>query len=366
MDQEKIIGQIKALKGEIASLPYHKGTEHYIGRLRAKIARLEDDLLRAPQKGGRGSGGYALKKEGDATVVLVGLPSVGKSTLLNHLTDANSKTAQYPFTTLTVVPGMMNYRGVRIQVLDIPGLITGASAGRGRGREVLSVIRGADLILFLVDSDHLNQINLLIKELELAGIRVGQEAPRVVVNKKNRGGILFKSPSNSPKSLTVETAKGIVEELGIKNAEIIIKDKEISQSQLIDAILGNRVYLPYLLAINKIDNLNQVQKKKLEEDFPEAILVSALTGQGLGRLKEAMFEKLELKRVYLKPWGEPPDFSQPLIVRGQKTVADVAAKVGQALEGKKSAYVWGKSVKFPGQLVANNHILLDEDILSFR
>ncbi len=367
MDETRISDQIKAVKEEISNTPYHKGTEHYIGRLRAKIARLEDQLLdkRLKKSGGGGGGGYAVAKSGDATVVLVGFPSVGKSTLLNQLTEAKSKTAHYPFTTLTVVPGMMNYQGAKIQILDVPGLISGAASGRGRGKEVLSVVRVADLILFLVDKKNLKQVNSIIRELESAGIRPGQVPSRVVVNKKTKGGILIKN-SNSLKDLSLETAKGIIEELGIKNAEVLIKDKKITQERLIDAILGNRVYLPYLLAVNKIDNFKKTQIKKIKNNFPEAILISALTGQGIKDLKRTLFNKLALKRIYLKPQGGKVDFEEPLIMKGKETVVDVATKIGQALEGKKNAYVWGKSAKFPGQLVANNHVLLDEDIISFR
>ena len=166
MDEQRMSDQIKSLKAEISATPHHKGTEHYIGRLRAKIARLEDQLFSKRLKSGGGGGsGYAVGKSGDATVVLVGLPSVGKSTLLNQLTDAKSKTAHYPFTTLTVIPGMMSYRGAQIQMLDVPGLISGAAVGRGRGKEVLSVVRIADLILFLVDSENIDQAEVVIKEL---------------------------------------------------------------------------------------------------------------------------------------------------------------------------------------------------------
>ncbi len=363
MDQKKIVDQIKTLKEEIASLPYHKGTEHYIGRLRAKIARLEDQRLDKKLKGG--GGGYAIAKSGDATAVLVGPPSAGKSTLLNCLTEAKSKTAQYPFTTLTVIPGMMTYQGAKIQILDVPGLIVGASVGRGRGREVLSVVRIADLILLLVDPGHLGQVEKIIYELEAAGIRLGKKPPQVVINKKNKGGILIKNPQ-ALEGLEVETAKGIIEELGIKNGEIIIKDKKINQKRLIDAILANRAYLPYLLIVSKADTISSLKKAEIDGSFPEAILVSGLTGQGVGRLKQAIFEKLELKRIYLKPQGGQVDFSEPLIMRGQDTVAKLAAQIGQALIGKKSAYVWGRSAKFPGQLVANDHVLVDEDIVSFR
>ena len=73
-----------------------------------------------------------------------------------------------------------------------------------------------------------------------------------------------------------------------------------------------------------------------------------------------------MKIIYLKPQDEEADFNEPLIMRDKETVADVAVRVGQVLEGKKNAYVWGRSAKFPGQLVANDHVLIDEDIVSFR
>ena len=147
--------KIKAIQEEIHKTQINKATEHHIGLLKAKIARLkkemEGDIHGKTVSSKSRSGGYSVRKTGDGTVVLIGLPSVGKSTLLNKLTNANSKVGSYKFTTLTVVPGMMEYRGARIQILDMPGIIEGAASGRGLGKRVLSVARSADMVLLILD-----------------------------------------------------------------------------------------------------------------------------------------------------------------------------------------------------------------------
>jgi len=99
--------QIQEVEDEIRKTQYNKATSHHIGRLKAKIARLRDDVeKKASAK--NGGDGYSVRKSGDGTVTLVGFPSVGKSTLLNKLTDAKSEVGAYDFTTLTVVPGVLD------------------------------------------------------------------------------------------------------------------------------------------------------------------------------------------------------------------------------------------------------------------
>lgn len=86
-------------------------------------------------------------KSGDARVALIGFPSVGKSTLLNKLTNTHSEACAYEFTTLTCIPGKIEYNGANIQLLDLPGIIEGAAQGKGRGRQVMRRItfgRGQD------------------------------------------------------------------------------------------------------------------------------------------------------------------------------------------------------------------------------
>ena len=164
--------KIKDIEDEIQKTPYNKATSHHIGKLKAKLSKLKEESLQRSSGGSKGQG-FHVKKSGDATVVLVGFPSVGKSTLLNNITNAESKVGAYQFTTLDIVPGVMEHKNAKIQVFDIPGIITGASSGKGRGKEILSVARTADLILIVLDT--LNPIR--------------EEAKRLIADKNYLNGI---------------------------------------------------------------------------------------------------------------------------------------------------------------------------------
>lgn len=98
------------------------------------------------------SEGFDVARLGDARVALIGFPSVGKSTLQCSLTGTESEAAAYEFTTLTCIPGTMHYKGSKVQVLDLPGIIEGAAHGKGRGREVIACARNADAILIVLDA----------------------------------------------------------------------------------------------------------------------------------------------------------------------------------------------------------------------
>ncbi|PSQ51052.1 GTP-binding protein, partial [Halobacteriales archaeon SW_12_67_38] len=107
-------GEIEELREEIAETPYNKSTEAHIGRLKSKLAEKKEELENRSSAGG--GQGYSVEQTGDATVALVGMPSAGKSPLLNALTNAESEVGAYEFTTLDVNPGMLQHKGANIQL----------------------------------------------------------------------------------------------------------------------------------------------------------------------------------------------------------------------------------------------------------
>jgi len=341
--------EIKKIEDELAKTKYNKATQGHVGRLKAKLARLKA----ATTKKGGGGLGYSVKKTGDATVILVGFPSVGKSTLLNQMTNADSKVGGYEFTTLNVIPGMLEYRGAKIQMLDVPGIIQKASEGKGRGKEVLSVVRNADLLLVMLAGEEKEverQKRVIEEELYIGGFRLNQRPPDVKITKKSEGGIRVESTKKL--SLTKETIKDVLKEFRVTNGEILIR-QQITLDQLIDCLAKSRKYLPAIFVVNKTD---------LHHHSGKYMKVSASENQGVEELKEAIWKTLDLKRIYMKKPGKEPDMKDPLILRGVVTVKIVCEKLS-LFEGFKSAKIWGPSSRFPGQKVGADQKLKDKDIV---
>lgn len=339
--------QVAAIEKEIRETPYHKATEHHIGKLRARLSKLRDKIQETSSRKGGEGGGYAVKKQGDSTVILIGPPSAGKSTLINRLTNVQSRVAPYAFTTVSVIPGMMEYKNARIQILDVPGLIEGAEEGKGRGKEVLSVARGADLIILMSDVHRTEAIERIKAALERNGIRLNVVRPKVIIDKKTSGGITLRT--NIKQDLSKETIRSVIGELGIKNAEVSINEK-LTIDRLIDSFSSNRVYLPAFSAINKVDlpasppAINPTQN---------TLFISAEKGNGLEELKEKIWETLEFVNVYLVRPDQDPSFDNPIVMKNGQTLYDVATKIGSEFaEGKSRAKIWGAGAKFSGQEVS--------------
>ena len=360
--------KIKAIEDEIHKTQINKATEFHIGLLKAKIARLKRELDenthgRIVSTGGA-SAGFDVRKAGDATVVLIGLPSVGKSTLLNSLTNAKSRVASYQFTTLTAVPGMMDYSGSKIQILDMPGIIEGAAAGKGLGKRVLSVARTADLVLMILDVFQPHHLSLLKKELSEIGIKVDQKPPNVVLEKASIGGVSVNI--QVPIAMTERLIKEILHVYGIHNGRLIIREPGLTDDQLIDVLSGNRIYIPSLTVLNKIDLVNQGFLKEVESKIgTKFVPISADANVNIDALKQAIYQQLDLIRIYLRRKTGETDYEEPLIIRNGSNVGSVCNKIHRKMTRDfKFAQVWGRSAKFGGQKVGLDHTLIDEDVLT--
>jgi len=363
--KQSVLGRVKELEDELSKTKYNKSTQHHVGLVKARIALLKEKQQKRISSKAKGTG-FSVKKSGDATVIIVGFPSVGKSTLLNALTNANSKVASYAFTTLTCIPGLLEYKHAKIQVLDVPGVIRGAAAGTGRGREVLAVAQTADLVIILVEVFHPEHLEIIKKEIYDADLRLNQKASDIRIIKKDRGGIDIGTTLKLTK-IDKKTIEDIMKEFRLNNANIVIREN-IDVDQLIDAIEGNKKYIPLIVALNKVDMVNLQELEKIKRKVSSDIEISADKKTNIDELKELIFRKLNFIRVYCKEVGKKADMGVPLIMSKGCTLKDVCNKLHRDFASRfRFARVWGKSAKFPGQDIRKlEHKLEDDDIVELH
>lgn len=301
-------------------------------------------------------------KSGDARVALIGFPSVGKSTLLGKMTKTVSIAADYEFTTLTCIPGNIDYHGANIQLLDLPGIIEGASQGRGRGKQVIAVARTADLVLMMLDATKARtQRKLLEAELEAVGIRLNRSPPNVYFRTKAAGGLAFTATVKLT-HIDEKMVKNILAAYKIHNADLIIRE-DCTVDELIDVIVGTRKYLPCLYCYNKIDGVSMEEIDRLARE-PNTVVVSCELGLNLEYLKDRIWEALNLMRIYTKRRGEVPDFSDGIVMRQESTIEHLCHTIHRSLPDVfKYCLVWGTSSKHQPQKVGLQHQVADEDVI---
>jgi len=356
--------KIQAIKDEMSKTQINKATEHHVGLLKAKLAKLKREQEEVKSKSAGSSAGFDVKRTGDATVVFIGLPSVGKSTLLNRLTGAKSAVAAFQFTTTTVVPGMMEHCGAKIQILDLPGILKGASTGKGLGKRVLAVAKSADLVLIILDVFQPYHEDVIRTELGNIGIRLDQKPPNIVIEKSADGGIAVSQQVPLTK-ISQSLLKDILRVYGVNNARVLIRE-DVDSDQLTDYISGSNTYVQSLTVMNKIDLVNQGFLNELQSNTKSRIIpISADADININALKDAIYEKLDFIRIYMRPKGGETDYEEPLITREGSTVLDICNKLHRDMRKDfRYSLVWGKSVKFGGQRVGLHHTLQDEDVLT--
>jgi len=303
--------KIACLEELLGTIPKHKGTDKLRADLRRRLSKLKA-ASQTRKSVGRQVSAFRIDKEGAGQVVLVGPANVGKSALVAALTNAIPEVADYPFTTWTPTPGMMPVEDIQIQLIDTPPLNKDFVEP-----ELMHLIRRSDLILLVVDLQ-----TYPIEQLDDT-IAILQEH-RIVPRHR--------------------------------------QDRYTEQRRL--------TFIPLLVVVNKNDDESsdedlEVLRELLEDDWP-LLPVSATTGRHFERLKQAVFERLEIIRVYTKPPGEAPDLSAPFVLKRGSTVGEFAGKVHQDfIQNLKSARVWGSAV-YDGQMVSRDHVLQDGDVVELR
>ncbi|NYT02730.1 MAG: TGS domain-containing protein [Methanosarcinales archaeon] len=336
--------EIRRLEEEIRNTQYNKATSHHIGRLKAKIARLRQDQEKRSAAKAKKAG---VRKAGDATTVLIGPIGTGKSTLHSVLTGARASEDPYD---LNTTPGILSHQGAKIQVLDVPDLIIA-------GGEAISTIRDSDLII-LVNAPG-QDLSPYLEALYQNGIRINQSVPGVLIRRTTKGGITVTSTVDP--GIDQGSIEAILKEYRIHSADVLIREA-LTQDRFIDALESNRKYLQAITVMNKSDFLDPGELAALPGDV---LPISAREGLGLDRLKDGMFEQLELMRIYMKPQGGQPDLKEPMIMRNGNSVADLCDCIHRDFRERfRYATVWGSSAKHDGQRVGLEHMLSDGDIVT--
>jgi len=301
--------KITYLEEMMSTIPKHKGTDHLRADLRKKLSKLKS-TSQSTKGSKRQASAYHIDKEGAGQIAVIGHPNVGKSALLNAVTNANPEVSPAPFTTWEPTPGMMLIDNVQVQLIDTPPLSQDYI-----DPEFLNLIRRVDMVLVMVD-------------LQANPIEQLHEVFNLLVEKRI-------APQHLEGQLETE-----------------------------DYVL----YVPCLVLVNKHDGEEaaeyyQIFQELLDIDCP-ILPISVETGYNIDKMKELIFNSLKITRIYSQTPGKKPDFSAPFVVYEGCTVEELAGKIHKDfLDTLKSARVWGKSADFDGQMVSRDHVLQDGDVV---
>jgi len=301
--------KIAALQAMLAIMPRHKGTDKLHAALRRKIARFSQEAEKKYATARRA--GFYISREGAGQVMLVGPANAGKSQLLAAVTEAIPEIAEYPFTTKTPIPGMMKFEDTQIQLVDTPPI------GHKEVRVLLAnSLRNADLIAVVID---LSREPISQVEAALQGLRDARIEPLP-------DGGTQATPGSYPRKMLI---------VGNKN--------ELAGSN---------------------ENWERL-RSQYARLFP-LVSISAREGGGLEEFKRAIYQALNIIRVYTKTPGSKADPTDPMILEKGSTLEEAAESLHKDFrQNLKYAVVWG-SGKYDGQRVSKEHVLQDGDIVEFH
>ncbi len=301
--------KIAALEAMLAIMPHHKGTDRLRAVLTQKIAKFSQEAERKYATAHRA--GFYITREGAGQVMLLGPANTGKSQLLAAVSEAIPEIADYPFTTKTPVPGMMKFEDIQIQLVDTPPI------GYKEVRVLLSnVLRSADLIAIVID---LSREPVSQLEAALQGLREARIEPLTDDGTQA-------TPGSYPRRMLL---------VGNKND-----------------LAGS-------------DQNWELLRSQYTQRFP-LVSISAREGRGLEEFKKAVYQALNIIRVYTKTPGNKADLTDPMVLEKGSTLEEAAESLHKDFyQNLKYAVVWG-SGKYDGQRVSKGHVLQDGDIVEFH
>ncbi len=308
--------KLAGLEEMLRMVPKHKGSEKLQSQLKQKIKAAREDMQHKKKHGGGHRDLFAVSKQGAGQVTLLGAANVGKSAIVQALTDAKVEVADFPFSTHAAVPGMAHHEDAPIQLVDMPPVMDGhAQPG------MMGAYRLADIILLVVDLSAIDLLDQFEQPLALLAERHLRLVSQAVLK-----------PTTDPDDETV-LLRGLV--------------------------AANKCDTP-----GAMDNFEGM-KELLDSDLT-MLPVSAETDEGLDKLTATIYDLLHVIRVYSKKPGKPPDLTMPFIVPKGGTVHDVAELVHRELAQKlKTARAWGTGVH-DGQQVHQTHVLSDKDVIELH
>merc|ERR1712055_320650 len=184
----------------------------------------------------------------------------------------------------------------------------------------------------------LHHKKILEKELEGFGIRLNKKPPNISVKPKDKGGINLTVTCHQS-TLDSDYVKSILSEFRICNADVVLRE-DATEDDLIDVVEGNRVYVPCLYVLNKIDQIS-IEELDIIYKIPHCV------------------------RIYTKPKGQLPDYTAPVVLQqGKTSIEQFCENIHKSImQSFKCALVWGASVKHQPQKVGKEHELVDEDVV---
>ena len=299
--------KVEALEEMLTIMPKHKGTDKLRADLRRKISKFK---AQSQQKKGasRRETAYSIDREGVAQVVVVGSPNVGKSSLVNALTNANPEVADFPHSTWKPTPGMAPYENIQFQLVDTPPI-----SKEYIDPYMTDLIRRADILVILID---LHRETLSQYEITLSLLREMRVFPE-----------------------------------GYAIPEDLRKPPFVKKM---------------LLLVNKMDEAEEVEDYEVFLELSETELpslgISILAERNLNAFVEKLYEISNIIRVYTKAPGKGPDLNAPFVLPKESTLEDLAGKIHKDFVKRlKYARLWGKAV-YDGQMVQRDYVLQDGDV----